>query len=1358
MAEKNLKVALQITADLNQARQAVTGLNQDIAQISSTATNATNSQQRMFSSTSGNAAEVRRLTQDSQQLAISIRDVDLANDLSFGTGQMGEYGGVVDDVAQILESTTEKAEGLNDAADQVLPNLVKLAAAMGGLQLGINLVDAIDEWGQYDVRIKMATESEAEYTLVKQRLLETANNTFRPLQEAQELYIRTAKSIKDLGYDTSDTLDITDSFSYLLVTNAASADKAQSALDAYSKSITKNKVEADAWESIVTAMPTIVESIAQATAKSEAEIRKLGTEGTLSLKDLNEGLRLTRDANEELAASMDNTRKDALTALTNNFTNLLGEFNKTYQVTQTLSSGIILLADNIQLVTAVSAGLITTALSKYLISAAVAAGQNAVAIYQQITASGAAVQAERVRTAALLQVARANQLVITTEIAAAEAALAQATASGVSAGALAAAHARVAQAKLANITATEALTIAEANHTRVMAGSALTATALRSALFGPVGLAIGIGAVVGGFLLMQDSADKATESLDTQNKSVEELRQEYEALEATQQRVLQREQAKKVDELSDAFRKQSVDLAGLVRVIKSHSDVSSADKDITDQLYKKYIDKKLTADQLATSIGKLGSVNQELKNRLDDQAESTINAKKELDKANTVLGVYQGTTKTASTASNDLSKDVDGVGNSADNAKSKIQGLSKAFEDYINKTRQGIFSNTMQTELMKRGYSESTSKALTDARIAKGSDLDRSDVQLIFAQQQAQEKLNNITEQRKKSEQETTKELKKQADETKRLVGLVGSTGTSTGNHLDIRYDRSYSNSAVSAEHLARFQLGGKTLDAKNSNSPYGMRTHPVTGEKKLHRGYDFAAPAGTEVTTSYPIKDVKTFFDKNGGGYVSQVIFEDGVVVNLLHQIPEMKGRIRGGSSKGKSQSEISNEQYDIFLAQEQANKQQQDDQIAIRKSQFTDQEKLEYEHQENIKAIRSAGFNQDELKIRLDSENARYQEVLTKRVEIFKQAKDDIANIDQSWLRSTGRGLDADLVDVEEKWKPVLENLHKAISLESNPSQRAELMDYKIKIGAVIDKEQLTLRFNEAQKQLDDMQSLREQRQETLKLKYDSGQISQPQYAQGLQTIDSELLPGIQAAADHAKSLAESMGDALNVERLNAFIVGLTQVDTEFKKFLPTADQLNESIAGGLTDAIMDFADGTKSASDAFRQFASDFLREIAQMILKQMMFNAVKGIMGSSGGIGGAIASGISAAFAIGGYTGDGGKYEPAGIVHKGEVVFSQEDVKRWGGVSVVEAMRTFKGFADGGVVGVPNVQIPHIQAPKLNDPVAQIASSTSFSANQQFLLVDDPSRLSDYIKSGEGQETIVVMMSRDPAKFKAALKIG
>ncbi len=62
--------------------------------------------------------------------------------------------------------------------------------------------------------------------------------------------------------------------------------------------------------------------------------------------------------------------------------------------------------------------------------------------------------------------------------------------------------------------------------------------------------------------------------------------------------------------------------------------------------------------------------------------------------------------------------------------------------------------------------------------------------------------------------------------------------------------------------------------------------------------------------------------------------------------------------------------------------------------------------------------------------------------------------------------------------------------------------------------------------------------------------------------------------------------------------------------------------------------------------------------------------------------ALVSKIGKGFAEGGYTGSGGKYEPAGIVHRGEYVFPQEAVARLG-VGRLEAMKN--GYASGGLVG-------------------------------------------------------------------------
>ncbi|OAS26283.1 phage tail length tape measure family protein [Methylobacterium platani] len=83
---------------------------------------------------------------------------------------------------------------------------------------------------------------------------------------------------------------------------------------------------------------------------------------------------------------------------------------------------------------------------------------------------------------------------------------------------------------------------------------------------------------------------------------------------------------------------------------------------------------------------------------------------------------------------------------------------------------------------------------------------------------------------------------------------------------------------------------------------------------------------------------------------------------------------------------------------------------------------------------------------------------------------------------------------------------------------------------------------------------------------------------------------------------------------------------------------------------------------------------------------LFNPSSWFSGAGGGGVDVGASSWMPKFATGGYTGAGGVHQPAGVVHRGEVVWSQRDVARAGGVAAVEAMRLgMRGYAVGGPVG-------------------------------------------------------------------------
>ena len=908
-----------------------------------------------------------------------------------------------------------------------------------------------------------------------------------------------------------------------------------------------------------------------------------------------------------------------------------------------------------------------------------------------------------------------------------------------------------------------------------------TVARLLTAMGGLPGLAIAAAGVAASFLLMPSSSDAATDSLDDQGESVADLIKKYKELNAEQNQAAQAKLRGTLESQTKALNKAVNELGGFnldsmwdVRKLKIYNDALNDVKkegSDTNAIFEKLRDSgafsQKDLDAISTAFQSF--------NKTRDAANETQQKIDVLNGKNVELAKTSGTAASASTG---LSNNIDNVGTSADGAAGKVAGLGKAYQDYMAKLNTSTVNNLALGNLQKLGISEEEARKRLEVLDAKNAGrkpgapfvpLSAGDLANIKQNLEAEKSVKNIAEQRQENEKAITKEKEKQYSTTKRLVGLVGSTGKSTGNHLDIRYDRSYSGGAVSREHLARFELGGKTLDAKNSNSGYGMRTHPVDGTKKLHRGYDFAAPAGTEVTTSYPIKNVETFFDKKGGGYTSRVTFEDGVVVNLLHQIPKMKSAVKGGASKGKSDSDQSTDAYNSFVAQQEDQKKLIEDQRNSRETidlRFASEpEKLKKEYDELVQQINKAGYGAETLQARLVQAEQEYQDKLSKRPEILKRVQDSMTSLDETWLRASGKGLDADLQAVEEKWKQTKADLASLMMSETDPEQAAIYQKMLVKIDFVINQEQTTLQFNKAMDEAQKIQALKNTRLNNLKVQYDSGQISRAQYSDQAKGVQQQLQPDFDSATTAAGDAAgqmQGMAGQQATADLEGVKAGWAEVNNEASKYLPTLDQIEDKIVNGMTDAIMSWVDGTKSASQAFKEFASSFLREMAQMILKQMIFNAVKAASKYFGFADGGLVTG----FATGGYTGAGGKYQPAGVVHKDEFVIRKESTSQPGAKEFLwsfnqngmEALNKFKGYAAGGLVDAPNINVPDVQAPKLNDNVAQIAQSSSFNANQNFYLVDDPSRILDTLNSNQGQENIVVMMSRDPSKFKAALKIG
>ncbi|OHZ29939.1 phage tail protein [Agrobacterium vitis] len=162
------------------------------------------------------------------------------------------------------------------------------------------------------------------------------------------------------------------------------------------------------------------------------------------------------------------------------------------------------------------------------------------------------------------------------------------------------------------------------------------------------------------------------------------------------------------------------------------------------------------------------------------------------------------------------------------------------------------------------------------------------------------------------------------------------------------------------------------------------------------------------------------------------------------------------------------------------------------------------------------------------------------------------------------------------------------------------------------------------------------------------------------------------------------------------------LRKVEEAQQRSQQAAQEFYDTAKSAFSDVIM----GAESFSDAL----SGVLKKLGELALN----SAFDGMFGGSSATGsGGWLTGFAKAigFADGGYTGAGGKYEPAGVVHKGEYVFDADAVRKAGGPAGLDAMRKrLKGYSSGGYVGPSAPRMPD-----LSRAAARKSSSVQISIN-------------------------------------------
>lgn len=249
------------------------------------------------------------------------------------------------------------------------------------------------------------------------------------------------------------------------------------------------------------------------------------------------------------------------------------------------------------------------------------------------------------------------------------------------------------------------------------------------------------------------------------------------------------------------------------------------------------------------------------------------------------------------------------------------------------------------------------------------------------------------------------------------------------------------------------------------------------------------------------------------------------------------------------------------------------------------------------------------------------------------------------------------------------------------------------------------------------------------------------------------AKLTQDVLAPWEQRNKLLEQYNTLLQAGAISSATFSAASLKLQFPNFVAASnaaldfgaslDKLATDSLNNVASSLAAVITGAKSAAQAFKDFALQVITQLIEMIIKAVIFKAIMAALGFSDGGAVSMSPGDAATnghglYDAGGYTGPGNRLEPAGVVHKGEDVFSQADVARWGGIANVEKLRlngpmSLPSFSGGGAVVASIASAPSMLYPGAQAPAAPAATPVTLNWRGG---ITDRSALADLIADLNG----------------------
>lgn len=1242
-----------------------------------------------------------------------------------------------------LDSIERKGEFASKTMDGLSVATRTLAGYMAGLVTAGEAVSKMDAYTGLQNRLKLVTKNQTELNKATEDTFNIAQKTYSAWDSVLQVYQRFSDNAKTLNLTMDDTARLTETVSKAVAISGASAQAADAALVQFGQALASGTLRGEELNSVMEQTPALAKAIAQGMGITVGELRSVAAEGKITSQEIVKALKNVQNDVDALFAKTDITIGQSLTLLNNQVTKFVGEAGKGSGAAQTLAGGIQLLGNNLNVIIdgaiVVGIGLIT----KSILTKTVAVQASIVASAQQRAANFAEAQSQVQLLGVEAMRARQSAALTLTEVGLARAEYNAA----LSANARTAAIQRLTAAEIAHNIAVKEATIATTAYSVAQSRLTTVATLGSRALGlvgGPIGaITLGITALAAGYMYFQDKAAKANQKLEEQAKVAERTDEALKKLSGNDKTIA-------VNDLTTAFKAQNEALekssfavgAALIDIenyARGNKEVEKISQDArTGTISYSEAIERLNKIKLPTDLYE--NLKTQAAQYDENSSKASLSAEK-LKLFGVEVSLAGNKAQNAAVQVKSNTDELHGNANAADRA-------AKAQKGYFDSLRTEVLKSNEELALLNLGYSEEAVKKILELQKTKQAVappgttaiVTKDEMDQIAKAQKALDVLKDKKDELTAAERKHTSELEKQQKVLQ--VNEKVKANAAKYNFADIEAKYKLPAGTLSAINMIESRGDSRAYN-KETGATGGFQFLAGTAKQyKVKDRYDLAQSAeGTGKYMSYLLKLFKGDLEKAVRAYHAgegNVMKGKGIGKKNNQYWKDYQGYMAGVN--GYTAGDISSKDFDKLL---QDNTKLAEDQAKLRfqlENEVANQvTKIRNDLAKKLEDVDKANFSPErkeqikaELRARADNDIAIAEQATKSKLDSYR----DFLKTEEQLLTDSfaKRQFEAahDLELTKEQRKAAVDLLAKQLQQELALIQiareqrlfQARQFLYSevdaIKERYRIEREQIALTTKDEEERRERLSlSKAQERLEILDKAFQSSKnwdqtkadmTGNSQQYQLNQTRTDRRAQSLNLANTQVAALDIQAKDPnANMVALNAQREQIMKEHFERLKLIESTyqnDSMNlqlgygASVTGALAGMFRNMLGESSSAYHILYESQRAFALAQAGMNMWKAASDAYANEPGTwyqkaaaaaiatikSGTFVSLIQAATPQGFADGGYTGNGLKHTPAGIVHKGEVVWSQEDIKRWGGVSVVESMRQSKpsGYANGGYV--------------------------------------------------------------------------